>query len=81
MAELFPAKKEDILQVGREIGWDRVLIGKHYPTDVYAGRVLGQTIARELLANPEFTNDLALAKAEVGQVKKAPVLQPAAIGR
>lgn len=65
LAELFPDRKEAILAIGRDIGWDRVLIGKHFPTDIYAGRVLGQAIVRELLANPAFQRDLAEAKAEV----------------
>ena len=65
MAEVFPDKKEAILAIGRNIGWDRVLIGKHFPTDIYAARVLGQAIMRELLANPTFQQDLAAAKAEV----------------
>jgi acid phosphatase (class A) len=64
MAELFPNKKEAILSIGRDIGWDRVLIGKHFPTDVQAGRVLGQAIFRELAANPAFQSDLAEAQAE-----------------
>lgn len=71
LAELFPDKHEAILAIGREIGWDRVLIGKHYPTDVYAGRVLGQAIVRELMANPAFQRDLAAAKAEVRAVRQA----------
>ena len=65
MAELFPEKKEAILAIGRNIGWDRVLIGKHFPTDIYAARVLGQAIVRELLASPAFQQDLAEAKAEI----------------
>lgn len=65
LAELFPEKKEAILEMGRTIGWDRVLIGKHFPTDIYAGRMLGQAIVRELLASPAFQHDLAEAKAEV----------------
>ena len=65
LAELFPDRKEAILAIGRDIGWDRVLVGKHFPTDIYAGRVLGQAIVRELLANPAFQHDLAEAKAEV----------------
>lgn len=65
LAELFPEKKEAVLAIGRNIGWDRVLIGKHFPTDIYAGRVLGQAIVRELLASPAFQHDLAEAKAEV----------------
>ena len=65
LAELFPEQKAAILEIGRDIGWDRVLIGKHFPTDIYAGRVLGQAIVRELLASPAFQHDLAEAKAEV----------------
>ena len=65
LAELFPEQKAAILEIGRNIGWDRVLTGKHFPTDIYAGRVLGQAIVRELLASPAFQHDLAEAKAEV----------------
>jgi acid phosphatase (class A) len=64
LAEIFPEKKDAILAVGREIGWDRVRIGKHFPTDVLAGRVLAQAIVRELQASPAFQHDLAAAKAE-----------------
>ena len=64
VAEVFPEKKEAILQIGRDIGWDRVLIGMHFPTDVYAGRVLGKAIFRELLSSTAFQHDLAEAKAE-----------------
>lgn len=65
LAELFPEKRAAILDFGREIGWDRVLIGKHFPTDVQAGRVLGQAIMRELMGSPEFQRDLAAAKEEI----------------
>jgi acid phosphatase (class A) len=64
LAELFPEQKAAILEIGRNIGWDRVLIGKHFPTDIYAARVLGQAIVREFLASPAFQHDLAEAKAE-----------------
>jgi len=70
MAELFPDKREAVLEIGRNIGWDRVLIGKHFPTDIYAGRVLGQAIVRELLASPAFRRDLAEAKAEVEAARR-----------
>ena len=75
LAEIYSEKKDAILEIGRNIGWDRVLIGKHYPTDVYAGRVLGQAIARELLASPSFRRDLELAQAEVKNSKLKPQAQ------
>jgi hypothetical protein len=40
------------------------------PTDIYAGRVPGRAIVRELPASPAFQHDLAEAKAE------AQALQP-----
>ncbi len=65
IAELVPEKKDAILAVGREIGWDRVLIGKHFPTDIYAGRVLAYAILRELHASTAFQHDLEQATAEI----------------
>jgi acid phosphatase (class A) len=64
LAEVFPEKREAILRVGEEIGWERVVIGKHFPSDIYAGRVVGKAIFRELMASPDFQKDLACAKAE-----------------
>jgi len=72
LAELFPEKRAAILAFGREIGWDRVVLGKHFPTDVQAGRVLGQAIVRELMTSSAFRQDLEEARAEVrGQAAQA----------
>ncbi len=70
LAELFPDKREAILAKGRETGWLRVQGGVHYPTDIYAGRVLGQELARDFLRSPEFQADLAAAKAELNSAGK-----------
>lgn len=70
LAELFPERREAILEFGRTIGWDRVIIGKHFPTDVLAGRVLGQAIVRELKLSPAFQRDFAAAQAEVQAAAK-----------
>lgn len=80
LAELFPEQKEAILAIGRNIGWDRVLIGKHFPTDIYAGRVLAQAIVRELRASLVFQRDLAEAKVEV-QAAQRQVASPATDSR
>ena len=65
LAELFPDRREAILAKGREAGWLRVQGGVHYPTDVYAGRVLGQELARDFLRSEAFQHDLAEARAEL----------------
>jgi acid phosphatase (class A) len=66
LAEIFPDKREALLTKGRDTGWLRIQGGVHYPTDVYAGRVLGQALAREFLASPTFQHDLAAVRAELG---------------
>jgi acid phosphatase (class A) len=78
LAELFPDKRPAILEVGRNLGWDRVLLGKHFPSDVYAGRVLGQALVRELLTSPSFQHDLLEAKAEIQAAEQVPVPASAA---
>jgi len=65
LAELFPDQRDAILAKGREAGWLRVQGGVHFPTDIYAGRVLGQELARDFLRSPEFQSDFAAAKAEL----------------
>ncbi|MEI6106056.1 MAG: phosphatase PAP2 family protein [Opitutae bacterium] len=70
LAELFPEKREALLALGRETGWLRIQGGVHYPTDVYAGRVLGQELARDFLRSPEFQADLAAVRAELAAAAK-----------
>jgi acid phosphatase (class A) len=69
LAELFPEKRAAILAEGRQIGWDRVMLGRHYETDIFAGRVLGQAIVQQLHENSAFERDFAAAKAEVEAAK------------
>ena len=80
LAEIFPEHREAVLQVGREIGWDRVLIGMHFPTDIQAGRVLGRAIVRELQTSPAFQHDLAEAKAEAQATARSQASEAKAAG-
>ena len=70
LAEVFPDKRDAILAHARLMGWHRVEIGRHYPTDIYAGRVLAQAIVRDMNANPDFQRDLAEVRAEVAAAQK-----------
>lgn len=65
LAELIPERKEQILRQGRDIGWHRVIAGVHHPTDIQAGRVLGQQIARHFLADTGYQKELAEVRAEI----------------
>jgi len=70
LAELFPEKRDALLEKGRDTGWLRVVGGVHYPSDIYMGRVLGQALAREFLRSDAFQRDLAAARAELATAKR-----------
>jgi acid phosphatase (class A) len=69
LADLFPEHRDAILGVARNIGWHRVEYGRHYPTDIYAGRVLAQAIVCEMKKNADFQKDFAAAQAEIAAAK------------
>jgi len=69
LADLFPDKHDAIIAEARNIGWHRVEIARHYPTDIYAGRVLAQAIVRQMKKNDAFQKDFAEAKAELAAVQ------------
>ena len=71
LADLFPDKHDAIIAEARTIGWHRVEIARHYPTDVIAGRVLAQAIVKEMEKNPDFQKDLAKARAEIAAAQTA----------
>jgi acid phosphatase (class A) len=71
LADLFPDKHDAIIAEARTIGWHRVEIGRHYPTDIYAGRVFAQAIVREMKKNADFQADFAGAKAEIAAMQQA----------
>ncbi|MDB6112619.1 MAG: hypothetical protein JWR69_4369, partial [Pedosphaera sp.] len=78
LVDIFPNKREDILAVGRNLGWHRVWIARHYPTDIYAGRVFAQAIVRELKTSPEFQRDIAEVKSEIVAAQAGKALPEAA---
>jgi acid phosphatase (class A) len=65
LADLLPAKHDAIIAEARSIGWHRVEIARHYPTDIYAGRVLAQAIVKQMVKSDAFQHDSAEAKAEI----------------
>ena len=65
LAELFPEKAEEILKVGYEYGESRVIVGYHYQSDVDAARIAAAAALAVIHANPEFQNDMELARQEL----------------
>jgi len=71
LADLLPDKKDAILAKGRAIGWHRIQIARHYPSDIYAGRFFARTIYNALKASPQYQIDFAAAQAEILAVEQA----------
>jgi len=69
LADLFPDKRDAIIAEARTIGWHRVEIARHYPTDIYAGRVLAQAIVHQMKKSDKFQTDFAKAKAEIASAQ------------
>ena len=70
LAEAVPGQHDAIIAQARQIGWHRVQIARHYPTDIYAGRVLAQAIVRELNKSDAFQKELAEVRAEIEAARK-----------
>lgn len=71
LADLLPDKRDAILAHARVMGWHRVQIARHYPTDIYAGRVLAQAIVQQFQQSKSFKKDFAAVQAELAAVKAA----------
>ena len=61
----FPEHAADFAAQAQETRWARILGGVHFPSDVQAGRLLGERIAARMLASPEMPGALAEMRAEV----------------
>jgi acid phosphatase (class A) len=70
LADVFPDKHDAIIAKARSIGWHRVQTARHYPTDIYAGRVLAQAIVKQMEKNDDFIKDIAEVKAEIAAAQK-----------
>jgi acid phosphatase (class A) len=70
LADLAPDKAEALMVRGREIGWSRVIASVHFPSDVTTGRVLGQALAKDMLDNPTFRQELGEIRAEFDEARK-----------
>jgi acid phosphatase (class A) len=69
LADLAPAKHDDMLARGRDYGFSRVVCGVHWLSDVEAGRLLALDVYPKLKATKAFADMLAAAQAEQAKAK------------
>jgi acid phosphatase (class A) len=72
LADILTDKREAILNRARTIGWHRVQIARHYPTDIHAGRTLAYAIVNELRKNEAFKKEFDAVKSEIEAARKSP---------
>jgi acid phosphatase (class A) len=65
LANMVPEKTAALFARGREAGYNRLVLGVHYTTDVEAGRLLATAVATALFQNPVFLKDFEEAKTEL----------------
>ncbi len=70
LAELVPAKRDELIARAHRAGWGRVLGGVHWPSDVTAGRVLAVAYLAEVRKSADFRAAFAAAQAEVAGVAR-----------
>ncbi len=61
---LAPDKAEAIHTRARLIGFDRMILGVHFPSDIAAGSALGTAIAEKMKQDAAFQQDLEAVRAE-----------------
>ena len=79
LGELFPEHRAAFEAQVHEAMWGRVLGGSHYPTDVQAGKILGDLIGRRMLASPTMQAALEVMRGELAPFRPPGSLPPATV--
>jgi acid phosphatase (class A) len=77
LANMVPEKAVPIFDRAADYGYNRVVAGAHFPTDVEAGRIAGTVIDSVFFHEARFMTDFVRARTEIRQVLKLPPM-PAA---
>lgn len=64
LAEVFPEKSDELLDLATRIGHGRVVAGVHYPMDVSEGQKLGHAYADAIIAGPAFQDAIATVRSQ-----------------
>lgn len=75
LVEVNPARQNEILKRGYEIGESRVICGYHWQSDIEAARVVASGVVATLHSEPRFLAQLEKAKKEVQQLSQKTALR------
>lgn len=68
LSQLFPEFKDAIFKEAEKKAWSRVILGRHYPSDVCSGQLYAHYLVQQFLDNPEFQKEWTAVQAEVASV-------------
>ncbi len=68
LSNMVPEKRAEIMDRAWVYGWNRVIGGIHYRSDIEAGRIAGSVIAARILEQQDFQTEFTAAKAELRKV-------------
>jgi len=71
LAQLDPERSDAIFRRGLAFGWNRVVCGVHWKSDVESGRVVGAATVARLQADPVFVAQLEEARKELAAARAA----------
>jgi len=69
LTELFPEHAAGFQTRARETRRMKLFTGVHYPSDLEAGRILGEALAREMLKGPALRSALNACRAEIASAR------------
>ena len=64
LSEIFPEKKDELMNLALQIGYGRVTAGVHYPIDVTAGQALGNAYADVIISRDRFKETVSRIRGE-----------------
>ncbi len=64
LGQVAPGKSRDLIREAWARGMHRIVLGKHYPTDIAASFVVGRTVGLKMSISQKFQADLEAARAE-----------------
>ncbi|MEI6321502.1 MAG: phosphatase PAP2 family protein [bacterium] len=70
LSNAFPDMAKELHSQARQKAWYRVILGRHFPADVRAGKIYGKFLAGEFLKNPAFQKEWAIACKEMRDARK-----------
>ena len=73
LANAFPEEQQALHRQARQKAWYRVILGRHFPADVRAGKIYGKFLAIQFLKSPEFQKTWPVVVAEMQSARKASV--------